>query len=190
MSGREKQHPIDRDICVASTAHTLFLSPIPFCFSEVWRGICERCGIVCIQRLEGAAYTLAAPGPPVDLLIDTHWSLPLSEIDTLPHRLVFYAWDPGKLGRNFHYAGNMLETVGPSERIVAQALRRPATSLFVQINKEMRSSGGFVFSWRKVLSHLGMTKLAIQKLVESHISHFAANWTSDLAEHMAALKAG
>lgn len=159
--------------------------------SSIWGGICQECGLVCAQRREGAPYTLGSfGGQPVDVLLDMHWALPLRRLDDLPHRLVFYSWDPGKLGRYFHFAGNMLQMAGPAERVVAQTVQRPETSVYVQINKEMRSSGGFVFSWRRALAHLGMPKPAIQKLVDAHISRFAANWTTDLAAHMAAYKSG
>ena len=44
----------------------------------------------------GGAYALRD----VDLLLDAHWSLPLSSLQgAVPHRLVFYYWDPGKMGR-------------------------------------------------------------------------------------------
>lgn len=162
--------------------------------SRIWGGICQECGLVCAQRREGAPYTLSSPGgqggPLVDVLLDMHWALPLRRLDDVPHRLVFYSWDPGKLGRHFHYAGNMLEMAGPAERVVAQTEQRPETSVYIQINKEMRSSGGFVYSWRRALAHLGMPKPAIQRLVDAHISRFAGNWTTDLAAHMAAFKSG
>lgn len=159
---------------------------------EVWRAICRHCALVCMMRREGAPYSLArgAAEPPVDLLIDPHWSLPLERLDGVGHRLVFYAWDPGKMGRMFHHAGNMLEMVGPAERTVAQALRRPATAAVVQINKEMRSSGGFVYSWRKALGHLGMSKPAVQGIVQAHIMRFAANWTAHLSATTALHKSG
>ena len=54
----------------------------------------------------------------------------------------------------------------------------------------MRSSGGFIYSWRKALLHLGFSKPAINKLVEAEISRFEANWTRDLTAHMQAYKSG
>ena len=74
--------------------------------------------------------------------------------------------------------------------IVAQANLRPATALSIRMNQEMRSSGGFIYSWRKVLLHLGFSKPAINKLVESEITRFEANWTRDFLAHMAAYKSG
>ena len=54
----------------------------------------------------------------------------------------------------------------------------------------MRSSGGFIYSWRKALLHLGFSKPAINKLVEAEINRFEANWTRDFLAHMAAYKSG
>ena len=48
------------------------------------------------------------------MLVDAHWSLPLDRLEQVSHRLVFYSWDPGKLGRYFHYSGNLLESVSHS----------------------------------------------------------------------------
>ena len=56
--------------------------------------------------------------------------------------------------------------------VVAQANLRPATALSIRMNQEMRSSGGFIYSWRKALLHLGFSKPAINKLVEAPISRF------------------
>ena len=74
--------------------------------------------------------------------------------------------------------------------IVAQANLRPATALSIRMNQEMRSSGGFIYSWRKALLHLGFSKPAINKLVEAEINRFEANWTRDFLAHMAAYKSG
>ena len=67
------------------------------------------------------------------------------------YRLVFYYWDSGKLGRLFHFNGNLLESESATQEFVAQAMRRPNTALPVRVNQEMRSSGGFLFNWRKAL---------------------------------------
>ena len=77
-----------------------------------------------------------------------------------------------------------------SEMVVAQANLRPASALSIRMNQEMRSSGGFIYSWRKALLHLGFSKPAINKLVEAEISRFEANWTRDLTAHMQAYKSG
>jgi len=119
-----------------------------------------------------------------------HWSLPLGLLDGGRHKFVFYSWDPGKMGRFFHFSGNLLETVGAMERIVSEVKQFPAMSLHVKFNQEMRNTGGFIYSWRKVLGHFGMTKPAINKLVDKHISRLSANWSSAISAHMAAFKAG
>lgn len=152
----------------------------------IWDSICRYCQLKCARRTEGAAYVLQN----VHMLIDEHMSLPLEELDGLDYRLVLYTWDPGKMGRFFHYDGTMLETIGATERVVAQSLRHPETSVMIRINQEMRSSGGFFFSWRKVLSHLGFSKPAIAKLLQQEISKYEGNWTRDLIAHMASFKAG
>ena len=103
---------------------------------------------------------------------------------------MFYHWDPGKMGRYFHYNGNLLRTVGASEQFIAQALRRPKTALGVRVNQEMRSSGGFVFNWRKALTHLGFPKPAIAKIVQGVVSKLEANFTRELLATMANFKSG
>ena len=74
--------------------------------------------------------------------------------------------------------------------MVAQALRRPKTALGVRVNQEMRSSGGFVFNWRKALTHLGFPKPAIAKIVQGVVSKLEANFTRELLAHMALMKSG
>ena len=127
---------------------------------EIWQRVCSYCGITCASRREGAPYALDA----AEMVMDAHWSLPLEQLEPLSHRLVFYSWDPGKLGRYFHYAGNLLESVSNSEIFVAQALRRPDTALNIRMNQEMRSSGGFLYSWRKAFTHLGFAKRRFHQL--------------------------
>ena len=151
-----------------------------------WSGICKQCSLRCKWRSQGSPYTLSE----VDVLIDPFWALPLDEIDHVPHRMLFYYWDPGKMGRYFHYNGNLLRTVGASEQFIAQALRRPKTALGVRVNQEMRSSGGFVFNWRKALTHLGFPKPAIAKIVQGVVSKLEANFTRELLAHMALMKSG
>ena len=154
--------------------------------AHIWQDICRHCRFKCSRRAEGAAHVLRD----VHVLIDDHMSLPLSELDGLPYRLVLYSWDPGKMGRYFHYDGALLETIGVTERVVAQTLRRPGTSINVRVNQEMRSGGGFLYSWRKVLSHLGLSKPSIGKLIQSEIGKYEGNWTRDLIAHMMSFKAG
>ena len=108
----------------------------------------------------------------------------------MQHRLLFYYWDPGKLGRYFHYNAHILETVGVTENFVAQAMWRPWTSISVRVNQEMRSSGGFVFNWRKVLTHFGFSKPAIHKVVLDVVSKAESNFTQELLAHMLAFKSG
>ena len=153
---------------------------------EVWQGICRLCNLRCKVRQPGEPYALAK----ADVLIDPHWSLPLTSLDRVPHRLLFYYWDPGKMGRYFHFNGNMLQTVGAAELFVSQAMRRPKTALGVRVNQEMRSTGGFTFNWRKALTHLGFPKPAITKVLQGVVSKLEANFTKALLAHMAAFKAG
>ena len=153
---------------------------------HIWHGICLQCGLRCAVRASGRDYTLRD----VDVLIDAHWSLPLSALDGVPHRLAFYYWDPGKLGRYFHYNAHILETVGVTENFVAQAMWRPWTSISVRVNQEMRSSGGFVFNWRRVLTHFGFSKPAIHKVVLDVVSKAEGNFTQELLAHMLAFKSG
>ena len=54
------------------------------------------------------------------VLIDPAWVLPLSAIAGVSHRFLFYHWDTGKLGRYFHFKGDLLATVGATERMVGQ----------------------------------------------------------------------
>jgi len=152
---------------------------------EIWRGICKQCAFRCAQRHEGGEYALQD----IDLLIDMHWSLPLERLQNISHRLIFYHWDAGKMGRFYHYSGNLLEAVGATYTIVAQALQNFGAKMF-RINQEMRNGGGFVYSWRKALGHLGMTKLAINKLVYKQVEKFSVNWTAALAARMKAFKSG
>ena len=118
------------------------------------------------------------------------WSLPLDNptLEKIPHRFVFYSWDPGKLGRYFHFNGNLLETVGPTEGIHAQAKQRTESSLNIRVNQEMRSGGGFIYSWRRALTHVGLSKAAIAKVLDQEIAKLEANWTRDLVNHMSAYK--
>ena len=184
-SGAES--PLPQVLLVGAHApHHFFPKFVPYVF-EVWRRVCAYCGMTCVMRREGEPYAL---GEGTELLLDAHWSLPLERLDQVSHRLVFYSWDPGKLGRYFHYSGNLLESVSNSEMTVAQANLRPVTALSIRMNQEMRSSGGFIYSWRKALLHLGFSKPAINKLVESEITRFEANWTRDFLAHMAAYKSG
>ena len=74
--------------------------------------------------------------------------------------------------------------------VVAQANLRPATALSIRMNQEMRSSGGFTFNWRKALTHLGMPKPAIAKLVQGVVSKLEANFTKALLAHMTLHRAG
>ena len=60
----------------------------------------------------------------------------------------------------------------------------------MRVNQEMRSSGGFVFNWRKALTHLGFPKPAVAKIINTIVSKVEANWTKELLAHMAAFKAG
>ena len=155
----------------------------------LWHRVCAYCGLVCRERAEGAPYVL---GDGVDLLLDPHWSLPLDNptLEKIPHRFVFYSWDPGKLGRYFHFNGNLLETVGPTEGIHAQAKQRTESSLNIRVNQEMRSGGGFIYSWRRALTHVGLSKAAIAKVLDQEIAKLEANWTRDLVNHMSAYKSG
>ena len=54
----------------------------------------------------------------------------------------------------------------------------------------MRSSGGFAFSFRKALSHLGLSKPAITRVLTTVVPRFEANWTRELVNHMFQYKAG
>ena len=90
----------------------------------------------------------------------------------------------------YHYNGNLLKTIGATENLVAQALRRPATCVNVRVNQEMRNGGGFTYSWRKTLTHLGFSKQAINAVMLAEISKYEGNWTRDLAAHMMSFKAG
>lgn len=94
------------------------------------------------------------------------------------------------MGVFFHFDGNLLETIGVAERVAAQVLNRPDTSLNVRINQEMRNSGGFVYTWRKVLRHIGFSATAISKIMHDEVTRYEANWTRDLGVHMMAYKAG
>jgi len=154
--------------------------------TQIWNDICRHCHLKCMVRAEGKIYALSD----VHLLIDEHMALPLSEVDDVPYRLVLYSWDPGKMGRFFHYNGNLLETIGVTERIAAQVLRRPGSSMNVRVNQEMRNAGGFMYCWRKVLGHLGFSKPAISKLIQNEIGKYEGNWTRDLVAHMMLFKAG
>ena len=153
---------------------------------EVWMGICKQCNLRCKVRQRGEPYALHK----ADVLIDLHWSLPLSALDKVAHRLLFYYWDPGKMGRYFHFNGNMLQTVSAAEQFVSQAMRRPDTASVTRVNQEMRSSGGYTFNWRKALTHLGFPKPQIAKLLQGVVSKYEANFTRDLLAHMALFKAG
>ena len=64
----------------------------------------------------------------VDVLIDPHWSLPLERLDRVSYRMLYYFWDPGKMGRYFHYNGNLLRTISATERFVAQAQARDVSA--------------------------------------------------------------
>jgi len=152
---------------------------------QMWERICAVCQLKCSRRAVGDAYLLND----VQVLIDEHVALPLAELDGLHYRLVLYSWDPGKMGRFFHFDATLLETIGATERIVAQTFRRREASVVVRINQEMRT-GGFLYSWRKVLIHLGFAKTAVTKLLQTEISKHEGNWTRDLLAHMATFKAG
>jgi hypothetical protein len=153
---------------------------------HIWESICRDCSLRCSVRQPGEPYALAG----TDVVIDQHWSLPLAELDATPHRLIFHHWDPGKMGKYFHLNGNLLETIRVTEDFVAQAMRRPETALTFQVNKEMRSSGGFVYSWRKALTHLGFIRPATTRIIQKIVNKVEGNWTSALLAHMAAYKAG
>lgn len=152
---------------------------------RIWDRICSFCQLQCSRRSAGQPYVLRE----THMLIDDHISLPLSELDGLSYRLVLYSWDPGKMGQFFHYNGALLETIGATERVIGEAIRRPGSSVIVRINQEMRS-GNFVYSWRRALLHFGFSKPAISKLIQLEITKFEANWTRDLIAHMATSKAG
>jgi len=152
----------------------------------VWEGICKQCDLRMVVRDPGEPHRLDT----ADVFLDRHWALPLSLVDGLPHRMVFYHWDPGKMGRHFHYNENMLEVVGTSENFAAQVSRRPWASLNILVNQEMRSSGGFLYSWRKALTHLGFTKPAINKIVQNIVSAVEGNFTQALLAQMLASHSG
>ena len=148
--------------------------------------MCDHCGLRCSTRSSGEPYALRD----VDLLIDSHWALPLSRLDGVPYRLIFYHWDPGKMGTYFHDNGNLLETVGAAETFVAQAQTRPSIALSIRVNQEMRSSGGYLFNFRKVFALFGFPKPVINKLIASVVNKTVANFTKELQTHMAKFKAG
>ena len=152
----------------------------------VWLAVCKQCGLMCAVRGVGKPYALRD----LDLLLDAHWALPLHRLHDLPHRLVFYYWDPGKMGRYFHFNGNLLVSVGATASLVAQAQREPETALGVRVNQELRSSGGFIYSWRRALTHLGFSKPATAKLLNGVVAKFEANFTRDLVAHMMAYRSG
>ena len=152
----------------------------------VWEGIALHCDLRLVVRQPAEPYLLDG----VDVFLDGHWALPLSTLDGLPHRLVFYHWDLGKMGTNFHSNENMLEVVGAAEIFVAQAARRPWAALKVLVNQEMRSSGGFLFNWRKALTHLGFSKPAMNKIIPNIVSRFETNFTQSLLAHMLASHSG
>jgi len=153
----------------------------------IWQGVCKHCGLTCAQRREGGPYDLQDQ---VDILIDLHWSLPLVKLSNVSHRLVYYYWDSGKMGRYFHFAGNLLDMVGANARFIAEGNARPASSILFRINQEMRNAGGFIYSWRKALQHLGMSKPGINKIIAQQVDRFVNNWTVSLAAHMKAFKSG
>ena len=153
---------------------------------QIWEGISRQCDLRLVVRQPGDPYRL----DDADVLLDRHWALPLSTLDGLPHRIVFYHWDPGKMGRYFHFNENMLEIVGATENFVAQGTRRPWASLSVLVNQEMRSSGGFLYNWRKALLHLGFSKPAINKVVQNVVSRLEVNFTQALLAHMLASHSG
>jgi hypothetical protein len=94
------------------------------------------------------------------------------------------------MGTNFNSNENMLEVVGAAEIFVAQAARRPWAALKVLVNQEMRSSGGFLFNWRKALTHLGFSKPAMNKIIPNIVSRFETNFTQSLLAHMLASHSG
>jgi hypothetical protein len=154
----------------------------------MWSAVCKHCNLRCRVRAPGESYQLKD----VDVLIDGHWALPLERLEAArkPYRMVFYYWDPGKMGTYFHFNGNLLQTVGATQSFVAQAQRRPSSALTVRVNQELRSSGGFLFNMRKVLSLFGFPKPAIAKIITTIASKVEANFTKDLLGQMAAYKAG
>ena len=161
---------------------------------RIWSQICDHCALRCHVRKVGEPYSLRAS----DVLIDPHWALPLDAMynkkptsTAAAFRMVFYHWDPGKMGKYFHFNGNLLETVGAAESFAAQAMRTPrGMAMVVRVNQEMRSSGGFVFNWRKVLTHLGFAKPQTTRIMNTIVSPMEANWTRELLAHMLAYKAG
>jgi len=153
---------------------------------QMWEAICRQCDLRLEVRRPGQPYRLSG----ADVLLDPHWSMPLSALDGVPYRLLFYYWDSGKLGRYLHHNADMLETVGATENFVAQAMWRPWTSLSVRVNQEMRSSGGFMFNWRKALTHFGFNKPAINKIVQTIVGKAEGNFTRELLAHMLAFKSG
>mmetsp|Transcript_27588 Transcript_27588/g.72926 ORF Transcript_27588/g.72926 Transcript_27588/m.72926 type:complete len:775 (-) Transcript_27588:35-2359(-) len=184
-SGNSTGEPPPLMIVASHSLHQMFPS-FTWYMTQIWQDVCRYCHFKCSRRAVGARYVLRD----AHLLMDEHMALPLSALDNLPYRLVLYSWDPGKMGRFFHYDSALLETIGATERIVAQTLQRPGTSLTVRINQEMRSGGGFLYCWRKVLGHLGLTKPAISKLIQNEIGKYEGNWTKDLIAHMMMYKAG
>jgi hypothetical protein len=154
---------------------------------RMWRAVlCGHCRLRCAVRRPGQSPQLSD----VDVLLDAHWALNLSSLDAVPNRLIFYHWDAGKLGKFYHFFGNLLETVGTTERFVAQARRRPDSAMTVRLNQEMRSGGGFVFSARKSLRHLGLSPRAISTVIRNVVAQFEANFTRELVQRMAQFKAG
>jgi hypothetical protein len=145
---------------------------------SIWTAVCMYCELRCATRKQGAPYALSG----VDMLIDPSWTLPLQRIHGLPHRIVFYSWDPGKMGRLFHFYGGLLETVGTTEMLVNQ-VARDSSGRNIRINQEMRSSGGFLFSWRAALAHFGVAKAAINHIIDTHVRQLEANWTRDITAH-------
>ena len=152
----------------------------------VWHSICKHCDLRCAVRTPGASYSLRD----LDVLIDGHWALPLARLDGVPHRMVLYYWDAGKMGTYFHYNGNLLQTVGAMESFVAQAQARPGTAISVRVNQELRSSGGFLYNFRKVLTLFGFPKPITSKIITTIVSKAEGNFTKELLAQMAAYKAG
>ena len=150
----------------------------------LWHRVCAYCGLVCRERAEGAPYVL---GDGVDLLLDPHWSLPLDNptLEKIPHRFVFYSWDPGSSGAS-NFNGNLLETVGPTEGIHAQAKQRTESSLNIQ---EMRSGRLHLLVAARAHARRA-SKAAIAKVLDQEIAKLEANWTRDLVNHMSAYKSG
>jgi len=172
---------------VVSTCSVQQLWPEAWRLADLWRAICQYCGVQCIEGTPtngSLHYNQDTPA----VMIDTACVLSSTTVDLrgAQYAVVHFSWDPAEVRTLYHYRGSLLAHVVRSERIAGDLHRLQPGSrrrgLCVRMD-QMRSIAGFRTNWRNIFVWLGLPAASIRAILQHVLRIQAQNFTSRLRTH-------